>query len=90
MRVVNMLDAKTTLSRLVQAIEEGVESEIVIARNGRPAARLVPLRQEAVVGRRLGLLKGVYEAMDLDDFDAENASIRASFEDLWGVKGLGG
>ena len=42
MQSVNMLQAKSSLSRLVEAIELGQEREIVIARNGRPAARLVP------------------------------------------------
>lgn len=36
---INMLQAKSTLSRLVEAIEQGREHEIIIARNGRPAAR---------------------------------------------------
>ncbi len=40
---VNMLQAKSSLSRLVEAIEQGREREIVIARNGRPAAKLVPV-----------------------------------------------
>ena len=40
MRTVNMLDAKTNLSRLVEAVESGDESEILIARNGKPVARL--------------------------------------------------
>ncbi len=35
---VNMLQAKSSLSRLVESIESGQEREIVIARNGRPAA----------------------------------------------------
>jgi len=39
MQTVNMLEAKSTLSRLVDLIEQGTEREIVIARNGRPAAR---------------------------------------------------
>ena len=43
MRAVNMLEAKSSLSRLVEVIELGQEREIVIARNGRPAARLVPI-----------------------------------------------
>ena len=43
MHTVNMLQAKTSLSRLVEAIELGQEHEIVIARNGRPVARLVPM-----------------------------------------------
>ena len=43
MQPVNMLQAKTSLSRLVEAIEQGKEREIIIARNGRPAAKLVPI-----------------------------------------------
>ena len=43
MQTVNMLQAKSSLSRLVEAIEQGQEREIVIARNGRPAAKLVPM-----------------------------------------------
>jgi antitoxin (DNA-binding transcriptional repressor) of toxin-antitoxin stability system len=35
MQTVNMLEAKSNLSRLVEAIEQGKEREIVIARNGR-------------------------------------------------------
>ena len=41
--VVNMLEAKTHLSRLVDEVESGAASEIIIARNGKPAARLAPL-----------------------------------------------
>jgi len=40
MSIVNMHDAKTNLSRLVDAVESGRETEVVIARGGRPAARL--------------------------------------------------
>ena len=40
MRTVNMLEAKSSLSRLVEALEQGEEHEIIIARNGRPAAKL--------------------------------------------------
>jgi antitoxin (DNA-binding transcriptional repressor) of toxin-antitoxin stability system len=43
MTTVNMLEAKTHLSRLVEAIESGAETEIIIARNGKPAARLTAL-----------------------------------------------
>ena len=43
MNRVNMLEAKTHLSRLVDAVESGAEKEIIIARNGKPAAKLVPI-----------------------------------------------
>jgi len=43
MNYVNIHEAKTHLSRLVAAIKSGSETEVVIAQNGVPAARLVPL-----------------------------------------------
>lgn len=39
-----MHDAKTQLSRLLARVEAG--EEIIIARSGRPVARLVPLRDD--------------------------------------------
>jgi prevent-host-death family protein len=76
---VNMLEAKTNLSRLVEAVESGAESEIIIARNGKPAARLVPLRPDIDVGRRLGLLAGKYPPLSLEQFDADNDEIAVLF-----------
>ena len=57
MSVVNMLEAKTHLSRLVEEVESGATSEIIIARNGKPAARLVPIGAPAGAGKRLGLAR---------------------------------
>jgi prevent-host-death family protein len=72
MSIVNMLDAKSNLSRLVEAVESGAESEIVIARNGKPAAKLVPVT--APVGQRIGVAKGAFKAPDPDKvLDAEIA-----------------
>lgn len=77
MQAVNMLEAKSTLSRLVQAIEEGREKEIVIARNGRPAARLVPL-ENAPAERRLGVAKGRFTVPD--SIDQHNAEVATLFQ----------
>jgi prevent-host-death family protein len=44
---VNMHQAKTSLSRLVQAVEERGET-VVVCRNGRPVARLVPHTGESL------------------------------------------
>ena len=46
MQPVNMLEAKSTLSRLVEAVESGREQEIVLARNGRPVARIVAINAQ--------------------------------------------
>jgi prevent-host-death family protein len=80
MLTVNMLDAKTSLSRLVEAVESGAESEIIIARNGKPAAKLVPIGGAAQKkGVRLGLHDGEYPPMSLEDFNSTDEEIAALF-----------
>ena len=54
LRQVNVQEAKTHLSALLLRVEAG--EEIVLARNGQPCARLVPLEPPA--RRRLGFLQG--------------------------------
>jgi prevent-host-death family protein len=76
MPTVNMLEAKSTLSRLVDAVESGAEAEIIIARNGRPAARLVAIKS-TITGKRIGVAKGRFTLPD--DIDADNAAIEAMF-----------
>ncbi len=53
MDVVNIHHAKTQLSRLLERVEAG--EEIVIARNGTPVAKLVPMTLQP---RQPGRLKG--------------------------------
>jgi antitoxin (DNA-binding transcriptional repressor) of toxin-antitoxin stability system len=76
MQSVNMLQAKTSLSRLVEAIEQGEEREIVIARNGRPVARLVPM-DSGPAGKRIGVAKGLFVVPD--DIDAHNDEVSRLF-----------
>jgi antitoxin (DNA-binding transcriptional repressor) of toxin-antitoxin stability system len=76
MQSVNMLQAKSSLSRLVGAIEQGQEREIIIARNGKPVAKLVPL-DAAPVGKRIGIAKGKFEVPD--DIDAHNSEVARLF-----------
>ena len=81
MPIVNMLDAKTNLSRLVEQVESGAESEIIIARNGKPAARLVPIGAPANTGKRLGLLAGKFPATSQEEFDADNELVSRLFRE---------
>ena len=74
MSMVNMLEAKSNLSRLVETVENG--AKIVIARNGRPAARLVSI-QTVRKGQRTGVAKGLFTVPD--DIDEDNAPIEAMF-----------
>ncbi len=72
----NVHEAKTHLSKLLERAEAG--EEIVIARGGKPVARLVPVRR-AGVPRQLGLYAG--EVWIADDFDATPADLVELFED---------
>ena len=65
MQIVNIHEAKTHLSRLLEQVANG--DEVIIAKAGKPVARLVPL-DAAPKKRRLGLLKGKLQVPD--DFDA--------------------
>jgi prevent-host-death family protein len=53
--IINIHEAKTHLSRIVEEVAAG--KEVIIAKAGKPMARLVPL-QEAAAKKTLGLLAG--------------------------------
>jgi prevent-host-death family protein len=61
---VNVHEAKTRLSQLLAEVEAG--GEIVVARNGKPVAKLVPIPQKRRL--RLGMWKG--QIWMSPDFDA--------------------
>ncbi len=73
MSIVNMFEAKSNLSRLVEAVESGAEKEIIIARNGKPAAKLTPIMQ-APIGKRLGVAKGAFKVPASIDLDNETVA----------------
>ncbi len=76
MQTINIHEAKTHLSRLLEQVAGG--EEIVIAKAGKPIARLVPL-EAAPKKRQLGLLKGKLKVPD--DFDTPLTDDKlASFE----------
>ena len=60
--LVNVHDAKSQLSKLIVAAESG--NDVVIARNGKPAVRLVPVQSS---GFRFGTLAHLVTAVP--DFD---------------------
>jgi prevent-host-death family protein len=71
MKTVNVHEAKTQLSRLLQEVEDG--EEIVIARNGTPVARLVPHVEERKP-REPGWGKGWIEILPgFDEYDEQIA-----------------
>jgi prevent-host-death family protein len=77
-KTVNIHEAKTHLSRIVDEVAAG--AEVIIAKAGRPVAKLVPLRPIAVA-KKLGLLKGKFRVPE--DFNAPlPQAVLADFEGL--------
>jgi prevent-host-death family protein len=77
MPTVNIFEAKTQLSKLIQLAENG--EDVVIARAGKPVVRLTKLEpdKKPIV---FGLMKG--EIWIADDFDAPlPPEVLAEFED---------
>lgn len=72
-----MHDAKTHLSRLVEAAAQG--EAFLIARAGRPLVKVIPLDAGEAVGRRLGFMTG--QGTVPEDFDTMG---RAEVERLFG------
>lgn len=65
MITVNTHEAKTHLSRLLTRVSSG--EEIIIAKSGRPVAKLVPIKQKTLK-RKSGIDRG--KARIADDFNA--------------------
>ncbi|WP_423192634.1 type II toxin-antitoxin system Phd/YefM family antitoxin [Cupriavidus sp. H18C2] len=82
MLTVNMHDAKSQLSKLVEALETGNEQEVIIARNGKPAARLVPV--QLAVSQRIGggraIFAGALEGLSLELINASDDEVAAMFQ----------
>ena len=76
---VNVHDAKTNLSRLIDQAAKG--ESFIIAKAGKPMVKVVPLDQPATV-RRLGFMSGQFVVPD--DFDRMAA---AEIEQLFGTGG---
>lgn len=76
MLAIPLLNAESKLPSLVKAIEQGEEQEIIITRDGKPVARLVPILSSKIE-RRIGVAKGLFEVPD--SIDKHNSEVAALF-----------
>jgi prevent-host-death family protein len=74
MKSVNLYEAKTQLSSLVEEAAGG--EKVVISKNGVPRAMLVPMPKKRGQRKPAGALQITYIA---DDFDAPDPDIAAMF-----------
>lgn len=80
MLTVNMHDAKSKLSGLVECLENGRENEVIIARNGTPVARLVPFSAPKRIGAARHLLAGLAVPDSIEAFNVGDDAIAADFD----------
>ena len=73
---VNILEAKTNLSKLVRLVETGKEDMVTIARYGKPVVKIVTYN-DVPVSKRIGAAKGKLKSPD--DLDKYNDEIAAMF-----------
>ena len=82
MTSVSIFEAKTNLSKYVSAVSSKQEEYIIIVRNGKPVAKLVPYENQT--GSRIGVAKGCLPVMpSLEDFNSIDTS-----SDFYGSGGL--
>lgn len=62
MQKINIHEAKTNLSKLVDQAANG--ESFIVAKAGKPMAKLVPLDEEAKKGVRYGFMKGEIKSPD--------------------------
>ncbi|HMJ73161.1 MAG TPA: type II toxin-antitoxin system prevent-host-death family antitoxin [Solirubrobacterales bacterium] len=76
---VNMHEAKTHLSKLVERVEGG--EEIVISRAGKPAAKLVPVAPKKLGPRKLGGWEGLMEMPSDEEWERMDKEVEEMFEE---------
>lgn len=74
MQLVNIHDAKTNLSKLIEKVLAG--EDVTIAKAGKPVVKLVEYKKKVIL-RKPGLLKG--KIWISDDFDDEDEVINKMF-----------
>jgi len=77
METIDIRDAQTQLARLLKRVAAG--EEIIIAKAGKPVARLVPYKETKSSKRKPGSMKG--KIWISPDFDKADKEIEALFYD---------
>jgi prevent-host-death family protein len=78
MGMINVHEAKTTLSKLLDQLERGEVGEITIARNGRPVAVLSPA-PKVDTSKRIGIAEGLFPDFDYETFQSLDKEIEQLF-----------
>ena len=78
MHQVDIHEAETRLSLLIEEIVSGRNSQIIIARNGKPVARLIAFSKPGDISKRIGIARGKFVAPEpSEDLDNQIAGLFA-------------
>ena len=69
---VNIYEAKTNLSKLIQSLVDLKEDEIVISKNGKPLVSMKLINRTSK--KRLGIAKGKIKEMTIEEFNSVDLS----------------
>lgn len=64
MEIINVNKAKKHLTKYIDLIESKQISSVLISRNGKPIAELIPFEE-----KRIGIAKGMWRDVSDDEFD---------------------
>ncbi|MFN2269181.1 MAG: type II toxin-antitoxin system Phd/YefM family antitoxin [Desulfonatronovibrio sp.] len=76
MQTINIADNEIHLAHLIKSIESGEDEMIIIARQGKPIAKITPFSDNHM-GQRIGSAKGKFEVPE--DIDSDNELISQMF-----------
>ena len=73
----NVLEAKTNFSKIIALLERKEESEVIVAKAGKPVVKIVLYEQKKTFDQIFGIAKGKYKIPD--DIDECNDEIAKMF-----------
>ncbi|SDO15092.1 antitoxin [Phyllobacterium sp. OV277] len=79
MVAIDVVEAVAQLSTLVESLELGRESEIILTRNGMPVAKLMPFPAPKRVGAARHILAGLNLPKTVDEFNAGDEDLADLF-----------
>ncbi|UGX86387.1 type II toxin-antitoxin system Phd/YefM family antitoxin [Phyllobacterium meliloti] len=79
MVAIDVVEAVAQLSTLVESLDLGRKSEIILTRNGMPVAKLVPFPAPKRIGAARHILASLNLPKTVDEFNAGNEDIADLF-----------
>ena len=77
--LLNIYEAKTNFSKIIQSLETGLEKEVIICNRGKPVVRCTPISAFDENKRPFGIWKDKYAAPSDSDFFELDETIAKEF-----------